>query len=159
MSPEIVISALTRLNELLNARYEEQKKKVKKFRQLQLMLLLLSFSVCVLLFVFYSPSLVQMAFILIGFNLLFFIGFTPRSFYSKKNIDVFALRISDLQSRLKLLLSGEETSFEGSRCSLEQGWTFDKWGMHKEGKRVDYAVFLYDKHIKGLYLEALKNKK
>lgn len=159
MSPESTITVLSRLNELLQARHQEYNTKVKKFRQQQLILLLLSFSVGIVLFVLYSPSLFQMGYILIGFNLLFFIGFKPRSFYSKKNLEQIRLRINDLQSRLKQFLSGEEVSFDGQKCSLAEGWSFDKWGMHTEEKRIDYAEFLYDKHVKGLYLEALRNKK
>ncbi len=159
MSPESTITVLARLNELLQARYQEQNVKVKKFRQLQMMLLLLSFSVGIVLFVLYSPSLFQMGYILIGFNLLFFVGFKPRSFYSKKNLEQIRLRIADLQSRLKQFISGEEVSFDGQKCSLREEWIFDKWGMHTEDKRIDYGEFLYDKHVKGLYIEALRNKK
>lgn len=159
MSPEAVISVLSRLNELLQARYEEQNAKVKKFKQRQLILLLMSFSVAIVLYVLYSPSLFQTGYILVGFNLLFYVGFKPRSFYSKKNLEQIRLRIAGLQSKLKEFISGQEVSFGDRNCSIDEGWVFDKWGMHKEAERVDYAEFLYDKHVKGLYLEALRNKK
>lgn len=53
----------------------------------------------------------------------------------------------------------EEVSFDGVSCSLTEGWVCDKWGLYKDDERIDYGEFLYDKHIKGLYLEALRNKK
>lgn len=159
MSPESIISVLSRLNELLEARHQEHMARVKRFRQLQMMLFVLSLSVAITLFFVYSASVVQMGFILLGFNLLFFIGFKPRSFYNKKNLETLRRRIVSLQDTLKKFLTGEEVSFGTQRCSLDEGWNFDKWGLHKGNRRIDYGEFLYDKEIKGLYLEALRNRR
>ena len=159
MSPEVIVSALARLNALLQAKYDEQKVKDKKFRQLQMMLAVLSFSVGFVLFIAYSTSVLQMIFLLVGFNLLFFVGFKPRAVYSEKNVKRMMKKVLSLQVNLKKFIMDEEVSFEGVKCSLDEGWICDKWGMYKGDERIDYAEFLYDKRIKGLYIEALRNKK
>ena len=64
-----------------------------------------------------------------------------------------------LQVELKKFLAGEEASFDGVKCSSDEAWICDKWGLHKDNERIDYGEFLYDKDIKGLYLDALRNKK
>jgi len=159
MSPEIILSSLARLNQLLQGRYEAQLKKQKKFKQMQMMLMVLSVSISLVLFVIYAPSVIQMLFILFGFNLLFFIGFKPRSTYSEKKVKVLMQKVINLQVNLKKFMMEEEASFDGVKCSLEEGWLCDKWGLYKDDERIDYATFLYEKNIKGLYLEALRNKK
>ncbi len=159
MSPEIIIAALTRLNELLESKYKEQKVKIKKFKQLQMMLAVASLSVVFVLFLLYQTSAIQMIFVIAAFNVLFFIGFKPRTVYSEKNVKFFMERIVMLQVTLKKFLMEEEVSFDGVKCSLSEGWICDRWGLYKEDERIDYAAFLYDKHIKGLYLEALRNRK
>lgn len=159
MSPEAIISILVRLNLLLEGKYQEQKKKYKKFKQLQMMLVLLSFSVSLVLFVLYHAPILQMLFVLFGFNFLFFIGFKPRSVYNEKNVKNMMQNVVTVQVSLKKFIMGETASFDGVKCSLDEGWICDKWGLHKDSERIDYGEFLYDKHIKGLYLEALRNKK
>jgi len=159
MSPEIIIAALARLNELLEQRVKEQQKKTKKFRQLQMMLLVLSVSVAFVLLFIYQTSALQMIFIIAGFNLLFFIGFKPRMLYSEKNVKGMMQEIVKLQVILKKFLMEEEVSFDGVRCSSKEGWICDKWGLYRDDERIDYSELLYDKRIKGLYLEALRNKK
>lgn len=159
MSPEVVIAALSRLNELLELKYKEQKTKLKKFKQLQMMLIVLSSSVVLVLFFLYQASALRMIFIIVAFNILFFIGFKPRTAYSEKNVKNFMERIVMLQVTLKKFLMEEEVDFEGVKCSSTEGWICDRWGLYKEDERIDYGEFLYDKHIKGLYLEALRNKK
>lgn len=159
MSPEIIISALTRLMDLLEKRFLEQKRKHKKFKQLQMMLIVLSFSISLVLFVVYKTSIMQMLFVLFAFNFLFYIGFKPRSFYSEKKVEKMKQDILYLLENLKKFLMEEEVSFNGISCRASDGWACDKWGLYKEDKRIDYGEFLYDKHIKGLYIEALRNKK
>lgn len=159
MSPEIIIAALARLNELLEQRFKEQGKKLKKFKQLQMMLLVLSLSVVLVLFFVYQASAMRMIFIIVGFNFLFFIGFKPRTLYSEKNVKSMMQEIVILQVSLKKFLMEEEVSFGGVKCSSKEGWVCDKWGLYKEDERIDYSELLYDKRIKGLYLEALRNKK
>ncbi len=159
MSPEIIIAALARLNELLEQRFKEQEQKSKKFRQLQMMLFVLSLSISFVLFFTYQASVIQMLYIIVGFNLLFFVGFKPRSFYSEKNVKNMMQEIVRLQLALKKFLMEEEVSFSGVSCASNQGWICDKWGVYKDDERIDYSELLYDKRIKGLYLEALRNKK
>lgn len=159
MSPEVIIAALSRLNELLELKYKEQKAKMKKFKQLQMMLIVLSSSVVLVLFFLYQVSALRMIFIIVAFNILFFIGFKPRTIYSEKNVKNFMEHIVMLQVTLKKFLMEEEVSFGGVKCSSAEGWVCDKWGLYKEDERIDYSELLYDKHIKGLYLEALRNKK
>ena len=159
MSPDVIVSALARLNALLQAKYNEQKVKDKKFKQLQMMLGVLSFSVGLVLFISYQASIWQMIFILVGFNILFFVGFKPRAVYSEKKVKTMMKKVLDLQVTLKKFIMDEEVSFNGVKCSQDEGWICDKWGMTKGDERIDYSAFLYDKHIKGLYIEALRNKK
>ncbi len=159
MSPEIIIAALARLNELLEKRFIEQRKKIKKFKQLQMVLFVLSLSVAFVLFFIYQASAIQMIFIIIGFNILFFVGFKPRSPYSEKSVKEMMQEIVKLQVTLKKFLMEEEVSFDGVACSSAEGWICDKWGLYREDERIDYSALLYDKRIKGLYLEALRNKK
>ncbi len=159
MSPEVIIAALSRLNELLELKYKEQKAKIKKFKQLQMMLIVLSSSVVFVLFFLYQASALRMIFIIAAFNILFFIGFKPRTVYSEKNVKSFMERIVKLQVTLRKFLMEEEVDFEGVKCSSREGWICDKWGLYKEDERIDYGEFLYDKYIKGLYLEALRNRK
>lgn len=159
MSPEVIVSALARLNGLLEAKYNEQKLKDKKFKQLQMMLAVLSFSVGFVLFIAYSTSVIQMIFLLAGFNLLFFVGFKPRAVYSEKKVKGMMKQVVQLQVSLKKFIMGEEVSFDDVKCSQDEGWICDKWGMYKNDERIDYGEFLYDKRIKGLYIEALRNKK
>jgi len=159
MSPEVIVSALARLNGLLEAKYHEQKSKDKKFKQQQMMLAILSFSVGFVLFLSYHTSVLQMLFILAGFNILFFVGFKPRAVYSEKKVKNMMKNVLKLQVELKKFIMDEEASIDGVGCSQSEGWICDKWGLYKENERIDYGEFLYDKHIKGLYLEALRNKK
>ena len=159
MSPEVIIAALTRLTELLELKYQEQNVKMKKFKQLQMMLAVLSLSVVFVLFFLYQASAIKMIFIIAAFNILFFIGFKPRTIYSENNVKKFMQRVVMLQVTLKKFLMEEEVDFDGVKCSLNDGWICDKWGLYKEDERIDYGEFLYDKHIKGLYVEALRNKK
>jgi len=159
MSPEQILSSLARLNELLEAKYNEYVLKLKKFKQFQMILAVLSFSISLVMFVTYSASIIQMLFILFAFNVLFFIGFKPKSAYSEKKVKKMMQNVLSLQVKLRKFLMQEKVSFSGFEFSSEDGWTCDKWGFYKEDERIDYADFLYDKHIKGLYLEALKNKK
>lgn len=159
MSPEVIIAALSRLNELLELKYKEQKAKAKKFKQLQMMLIILSSSVVLVLFFLYQASALRMIFIIVAFNILFFIGFKPRTVYSERNVKRFMEHIVMLQVTLKKFLMEEEVSFDGVKCSSTEGWVCDKWGLYKEDERIDYSELLYDKHIKGLYLDALRNKK
>ena len=103
MSPEIVIAALSRLNELLELKYREQKVKLKKFKQLQMMLIVLSSSVVLVLFFLYQVSALRMIFIIFAFNVLFFIGFKPRTAYSEKNVKTETknkIDIMDLEEEL-----------------------------------------------------------
>jgi len=159
MSPEAIISILARLNGLLEEKYKEQNRKYKKFKQLQMILGTLSFSVAIVLFVLYHAPLLQMLFIMIAFNFLFFIGFRPRAVYDEKKVKLMMKKVVDLQISLKKFIMGEETSFDGVKCSMNEGWICDKWGLHRDNERIDYGEFLYDKHIKGLYLDAIRNKK
>jgi len=159
MSPEAIISALSRLNELLEEKFKENKKKFKKFKQLHMMLIVLSVSVSLVLFVIYQAPIIQMLFMLFAFNFLFFIGFRPKSVYNEKNVKKMMQDIVFLQVKLRKFLMEEEVFFDGVACSAQDGWICDKWGFYKEDERIDYAEFLYDKYIKGLYLQALKNKK
>ena len=159
MSPEIIISVLARLNVLLEQKYHEHTKKMKRFKTLQLSLLVVSTSISITLFLLYHAPIIQMLFVLIGFNLLFFIGFKPRSHYSEKSVKEKMQKVTLLQIAMKKYLMGEEASFDGVKCSADEGWICDKWGFHKDNERIDYGEFLYDKQIKGLYLEALRNKK
>ena len=132
---------------------------MKKFKQLQMVLLLLSFSISLVLFVIYHAPILQMLFILVGFNLLFFIGFKPRTHYDERSVKKMMHKVLSLQVTLKKYLAGERVSFDGVECSADEGWICDKWGMYKGNERIDYGEFLYDKYVKGLYLEALRNKK
>jgi hypothetical protein len=159
MSPEVIVSSLARLNELLQKKFEEHKAKQKKFKQMQMILVILSFSITLVLFVIYNASFLQMLFILVGFNALFFVGFKPRTPYREKWVKAKMQKIVLLQVALKKFIMEEEASFDGVKCQIDEGWIADKWGFHKDNERVDYGAFLYDKHIKGLYLEALRNKK
>lgn len=159
MSPELILSALARLNELLKVKYQQHKQKLKKFKQLQLMLIVLSSSIALVLFVIYHASAVQMLFILFGFNFLFFIGFKPRTKYSEKSVKEMMKKVISLQLKLQKFLSGEEVDFDGISCSQEEGWLCDKWGVYKDDERIDYGEFLYAKEIKGLYIEALRGKR
>ena len=159
MSPEATISVLARLNILLEGKYQEQKRKYKKFKQLQMMLIILSSSIALVLFVIYHAPILQMLFVLSAFNFLFFIGFKPRAVYNEKNVKKMMEKVVNTQVALRKFIMGETTSFDGVTCSLDEGWICDKWGFHKDNERIDYGEFLYDKNIKGLYLEALRNKK
>jgi len=159
MSPEAIISILARLNVLLEEKYHEQKKKYKKFKQLQMMLIILSSSISLVLFVLYHAPVIQMLFVLIAFNVLFYIGFKPRAIYSEKNVKSMMHKAVQLQVTLRKFIMGERVDFDGVTCCLDEGWNCDKWGLYKDNERIDYGGFLYDKHIKGLYLEALRNKK
>jgi len=159
MSPEIMISVLARLNALLEGKYHEHKQKLKRFKTLQLSLLLVSTSVGISLFLLYDASIVQMIFVLIGFNILFFVGFRPQTAYNQKSVKEKMQKVTLLQVTMKKYLMGEVVSFNGVECSADEGWICDKWGIHKDNERIDYGEFLYDKKIKGLYLEALRNKK
>lgn len=159
MSPEVIVSSLARLNELLQKKFEEHKAKQKKFKQMQMILVILSFSITLVLFVIYNASFLQMLFILIGFNTLFFVGFKPRTPYREAWVKEKMQKVILLQVALKKFLMEEEASFDGVKCQSDEGWIADKWGFHKDNERIDYGAFLYDKHIKGLYLEALRNKK
>jgi archaellum biogenesis protein FlaJ (TadC family) len=110
MSPELIISALARLNELLESKHHEQKKKYKKFKQLQMMLIILSSSVALVLFVIYHASPLQMLFVLFAFNFLFFIGFKPRARYGEKKCkddDGQGRRTSDQASEVSRRRAGE----------------------------------------------------
>jgi hypothetical protein len=156
MSPELIISALARLNELLESKHHEQK---KKYKQLQMMLIILSSSVALVLFVIYHASPLQMLFVLFAFNFLFFIGFKPRARYGEKNVKTMMAKVVALQIKLQKFLGDEQVSFDGVTCSQEEGWTCDKWGLYKDDERIDYGVFLYEKDIKGLYLEALRGRR
>lgn len=159
MSPELIISALTRLNELIESKYHEQKHKQKKFKQLQMMLIVLSSSVALVLSVIYHASPVQMLFVLFAFNFLFFIGFKPRSRYGEKDVKAMMGKTVALQLKLQKFLADEQVSFDGVNCSQDEGWICDKWGLYRDDERIDYSAFLYDKDIKGLYLEALRGKR
>ncbi len=159
MSLELIISSLVRLNELLEKKFEEHKAKQKKFKQMQMILIILSFSISLVLFVIYHASFLQMLFILVGFNTVFFVGFKPRSPYTERWVKLMMQKIILLQIGLKKFLMEEEVSFDGVKCHSKEGWICDKWGLHKDNERIDYGDFLYDKHIKGLYLDALRNKK
>jgi len=159
MSPEAIISILSRLSILLEQKHHEQKKKDKKFKQLQMMLITLSSSVSFVLFLLYHAPIVQMLFLLLAFNLLFYIGFKPRTHYNEKNTKKIMEKIVKVQVALRKFIMGEVVSFDGVECSLDEGWTCDKWGLFKDDERIDYGTFLYEKNIKGLYLEALRNKK
>ena len=159
MSPETILGALTRLNELLAGRFEQENKKTKKFKNLQMMLLVLSVSIAMVLFLIYQASALKIIFIIFGFNVLFFIGFKPKNMYSEKNVKKMMKDIVVLQDSLKKFMMEEEVSFSGRLCSSKEGWTLDKWGLYKENERIDYSELLYDKRIKGLYVEALRNKK
>ena len=159
MSPEAMISIFARLNALLEEKYQEQQQKYKKFKQLQMMLAIISFSVSLVLFVLYHAPVLQMLFVLLAFNFLFYIGFKPRAVYNEKNVKSMMQKVVSLQVSLKKFIMGEEASFDGVSCSAEEGWNCDKWGLFKDDERIDYGAFLYNKNIKGLYLEALRNKK
>lgn len=159
MSPEIIIAVLARLNALLEGKHREYQRKLKKFKQLQMMLAVLSVSISFVLFIIYHAPFAQMLFILIAFNALFYIGFKPRSHYDESSVKEMMQQVVSLQVRLKKFLAGEEVSFDGVRCSQDEGWISDKWGLYKEDERIDYGEFLYDDKVKGLYLEALRNKK
>ena len=159
MSPEVIVSSLARLNELLQKKFQEHKAKQKKFKQMQMILVILSFSITLVLFVIYHASFLQMLFILVGFNTLFFVGFKPRTPYNEQWVKTMMQKVTLLQVSLKKFLMEEEAAFDGVKCHIDEGWTCDKWGFHKDNERIDYGEFLYDKHIKGLYLEALRNKK
>jgi len=159
MSPEAIISVLSRLNGLLEQKYHEHLAKTKRFKTLQLSLFVISSSVSIVLFVLYHAPILQMLFVLLGFNFLFFIGFKPRTNYNEKSVKAMMQKVTLLQVALRKYLMGEPASFDGVKCSMDEGWISDKWGFHKDDERIDYGEFLYDKEIKGLYLEALRNKK
>ncbi len=159
MSPEAIISILARLNLLLEAKYKEQRQKFQKFKQLQLMLVVVSSSMALILFLLYHAPVLQMLFVLAGFNVLFYIGFKPRSHYTEKKVKELMQQVVHVQVALRRYSMGEEVSFDGVRCSSEEGWNFDKWGLYKDDERIDYGEFLYANEVKGLYLEALRNKK
>ena len=159
MSPEAIISVLARLNGLLEEKYHEHTKKIKRFKTLQMSLAVISASVSIVLFVLYHAPILQMLFVLIGFNFLFYIGFKPRTNYSEKSVKEKMQKVTLLQVALKKYLMGESARFDGVKCSMDEGWIVDKWGFHKDDERIDYGEFLYEKEVKGLYLEALRNKK
>jgi len=159
MSPEAIVSVLARLNLLLELKYKEHTHKFKKFKTLQMSLIIISSSISIVLFVMYHAPIIQMLFVLVGFNTLFFVGFKPKTHYSESAVKKIMQKVVLLQVSLKKYMMGEVASFDGVKCSMEEGWIADKWGFHKDNERIDYAEFLYDKQIKGLYLEALRNKK
>ena len=159
MSPEVIVSSLARLNFLLEDKFKEHIFKQKKFKQMQMMLLVLSFSISLTLFVIYNASFLQMLFIIVGFNVLFFLGFKPRGIYNEKKVKEIMKKILSLQVKIKKFIMEEDVSFDGVKCNINDGWICDKWGLHKDGERIDYSEFLYDKKVKGLYLDALRNKK
>ncbi|MDF1881028.1 hypothetical protein JHD50_06870 [Sulfurimonas sp. MAG313] len=159
MSPEAIVSVLVRLNILLEDKYKEHTQKFKKFKTLQMSLIIISSSISIVLFVLYHAPVLQMLFVLIGFNLLFFVGFKPKTHYSEGSVKQMMQKVVLLQVKLKKYMTGETVSFDGVKCCIDEGWTADKWGLHKDNERIDYAEFLYDTSIKGLYLQALRNKK
>jgi hypothetical protein len=159
MSPETVISVLARLNGLLEEQYHLYESKQKRFKKMQMMLGVLCVSVALVLFMLYSAPALQFFYILLAFNVLFYIGFKPRSGYDEKGVKVKMQEVISLQVSLKKYLMGERVSFDGVECQMDEGWQCDKWGLYKENERIDYGAFLYDKGIKGLYLEALRHKK
>lgn len=159
MSPEAIISVLARLNVLLEEKYNEHIQKSKKFKMLQMTLIVISSSISIVLFVIYHAPILQMLFVLVGFNFLFFIGFKPRTYYDERSVKKYMQKIISVQVALRKYIVGEKASFDGVVCCADEGWICDKWGFHKGNERIDYGEFLYDKNIKGLYLQALRNKK
>lgn len=159
MSPEVILQVLTRLNVLLEQKHKEHLSKSRKFRTLQMSLIVISSSISMVLFLIYHAPILQMLFVLFGFNLLFYVGFKPRTAYNEKSVKEKMQKVILLQVALRKYLSGEKAKFDSVVCSLDEGWISDKWGFHKENERIDYGSFLYDKYIKGLYLEAMRNKK
>lgn len=159
MSPEAIISVLARLNTLLEGRYHDYLGKLKRFKKMQMLLAVLSVSVALVLFMIYHSPAMQFIYIILGFNVLFYIGFKPRSFYTESNVKSKMQQVVSTQVNLKKYLMGERVRFDGVECQMDEGWQCDKWGLFKEDERIDYGVYLYDKHIKGLYLEALKNRR
>ncbi len=159
MSPESIIAVLARLNVLLEERYHAYLAKVKRFRKMQMLLAVLSVSVALVMFVIYHSPAMQFVYILFAFNVLFYIGFKPRSAYNEKHVKAMMQQVVGTQVSLKKYLMGERVSFDGVACEMDEGWQCDKWGLYRENERIDYGAYLYDKHIKGLYLEALKNRR
>jgi len=159
MSPEAILHVLSRLNLLLEVKHKEHVQKGKRFKTLQMSLIVISSSISLVLFVIYHAPIVQMLFVLVGFNFLFFIGFKPRTHYDEKSVKEKMQKVVLLQVALRKYMTGEKASFDGVTCCMEEGWIIDKWGFHKENERIDYGSFLYDKTIKGLYMQAFRNKK
>jgi len=159
MSPEAILQVLTRLNLLLEHKYKEHLKKSKRFKTLHMSLIVISSSISLVLFMIYHPPVFQMLFVLFGFNILFYIGFKPRTLYNEKSVKEKMQKVVLLQVALRKYIMGEKASFDGIQCSMDEGWISDKWGFYKENERIDYGAFLYDKYVKGLYLQALRNKK
>ena len=159
MSPEAILLVLTRLNLLLEKKYNEHLQKAKKFKTLQMSLIVISSSISMVLFIIYHAPILQMLFVLVGFNLLFYIGFKPKTHYDEKSVKEKMQKVVLLQVALRKYIIGEKVSFDGVQCCADEGWTSDKWGLYKDNERIDYASFLHDKYIKGLYLQALRNKK
>jgi len=153
------LSVLARLNILLEEKYQEHIKKIKKFKMLQMTLIVVSSSISLVLFVIYQAPILQMLFVLVGFNTLFFVGFKPKTHYDERSIKKYMQKIISVQVALRKYIVGDKASFDGVQCSVDEGWICDKWGFHKGNERIDYGEFLYDKDIKGLYLQALRNKK
>ena len=159
MSPESILQVLTRLNILLEKKYNEHLKRLKSFKILQMSLIVISSSISMVLFIIYHAPILQMLFVLFCFNFLFYIGFKPKTHYSEKSVKEKMQKVVLLQVALSRYISGEKVSFDGISCHIDEGWINDKWGFYKGNERIDYASFLYDKYIKGLYLQALRNKK
>lgn len=159
MSPEAILQVLSRLNLLLEQKYKEHILKSKRFKTLQMSLIVISSSISIVLFIIYHAPIFQMLFVLFGFNFLFYIGFKPRSHYDEKSVKAKMQKVVLLQVALRKFITGEKASFDGVQCCVDEGWVSDKWGFHKENERIDYGSFLYDKYIKGLYIQALRNKK
>ena len=99
MSPEAILSILARLNILLEEKYNEHIQKIKKFKILQMTLIVISSSISLVLFVIYHAPILQMLFVLVGFNFLFYIGFKHRTHYDKKAVKTKVLK--DINSRIK----------------------------------------------------------
>ncbi|PHR56202.1 MAG: hypothetical protein COA44_08920 [Arcobacter sp.] len=159
MSPEVILQVLSRLNLLLELKYKEHLQKSKKFKTLHMSLIVISSSISMVLFIIYHAPILQMLFVLFGFNFLFYIGFKPRTHYNEKSVKQKMQKVVLLQVALRKYIAGEKASFDGVVCSLDEGWISDKWGFHKKNERIDYGSFLYDKYIKGLYMQAMRNKK
>lgn len=154
-----MLQVLSRLNLLLEDKYKEHIQKSKRFKTLQMSLIVISSSISMVLFIIYHAPIPQMLFVLFGFNFLFFIGFKPRTHYNEKSVKEKMKKVVLLQVSLRKYMTGEKASFDGVECCIDEGWISDKWGFHKENERIDYGSFLYNKYIKGLYMQAMRNKK